>query len=100
MREHVGEPVTLADVARQAGVSGRTLDRRFRDQTGTTPLQWPLRQRVQHAQELLETTELSVEAIARHCGFGTSVAVRQHFAKQTPVSPLAYRRAFHAAPTA
>lgn len=96
VRERLGEPLTLADIARHVGMSPRTLNRRFREQTGTTPLQWLLRQRVHRAQELLETTDLSVEAISRHCGFGTSVAMRQHFAKQIRVSPLAYRRAFRA----
>ncbi|HEX6447503.1 MAG TPA: helix-turn-helix domain-containing protein [Streptosporangiales bacterium] len=96
IREHVGEPLTLTDIAAHAGMSERTLNRRFREQTGTTPLQWLLRQRVHHAQELLETTDLSVEAISRHCGFGTAVAMRQHFAKRIQVSPLAYRRAFRA----
>jgi transcriptional regulator GlxA family with amidase domain len=96
VREHVGDPMTLADIARHAGMSERTLNRRFREQTGTTPLQWLLRQRVHHAQELLETTDLSIEAISRHCGFGTAVAMRQHFAKRIQVSPLAYRRAFRA----
>lgn len=96
VREHVGEPLTLADIARRAGMSERTLNRRFREQTGTTPLQWLLRERVHHAQELLETTDLSIEAISRHCGFGTAIAMRQHFTKRIRVSPLAYRRAFRA----
>lgn len=94
LRQRLGEPVTLADIASQAGTSPRTLNRRFREQTGTTPLQWLLRQRVHRAQELLETTDLSVEAISRHCGFGTSVAMRQHFAKHIRTSPTAYRRTF------
>jgi transcriptional regulator GlxA family with amidase domain len=96
LRERLGEPVTLADIASYAGLSPRTLNRRFREQTGTTPLQWLLRQRVHHAQELLETTDLSVEEISRHCGFGTSIAMRQHFAKHIRTSPMAYRRTFRA----
>jgi transcriptional regulator GlxA family with amidase domain len=96
LRERLGEPVTLADIASYVGTSPRTLNRRFREQTGTTPLQWLLRQRVHHAQELLETTDLSVEEISRHCGFGTSVAMRQHFAKHIKTSPTAYRRTFRA----
>jgi transcriptional regulator GlxA family with amidase domain len=96
LRERLGEPVTLADIASYVGTSPRTVNRRFREQTGTTPLQWLLRQRVHHAQELLETTDLSVEEISRHCGFGTSVAMRQHFAKHIKTSPMAYRRTFRA----
>lgn len=96
LRQRLGEPVTLAEIASYVGTSPRTLNRRFREQTGTTPLQWLLRQRVQHAQELLETTDLSIEEISRHCGFGTSVAMRQHFAKQIRTSPMEYRRTFRA----
>jgi transcriptional regulator GlxA family with amidase domain len=96
LRQRLGEPVTLADIASYAGLSPRTVNRRFREQTGTTPLQWLLRQRVHHAQELLETTDLSVEEISRHCGFGTSIAMRQHFAKHIRTSPTTYRRTFRA----
>ncbi|MEU4394237.1 helix-turn-helix domain-containing protein [Kribbella sp. NPDC023855] len=94
MRDHLGEPLTLADIARQAAVSPRSLNRRFHEQTGTTPLQWLLTQRVRHAQELLETTALSIEEIAAHCGFGTAINLRQHFTRRVHLSPQAYRRAF------
>lgn len=96
LRQRLGEPVTLADIASYLGTSPRTVNRRFREQAGTTPLQWLLRQRVHRAQELLETTDLSIEEIARHCGFGTSIAMRQHFAKRIRTSPTAYRRTFRA----
>jgi transcriptional regulator GlxA family with amidase domain len=96
LRQRLGESVTLADIASHLGTSPRTVNRRFREQTGTTPLQWLLRQRVHHAQELLETTDLPVEAISRHCGFGSPVAMRQHFARHVRTSPAAYRRTFRA----
>lgn len=96
LRQQLAEPVTLADIAAYAGTSPRTVNRKFREQTGTTPLQWLLRQRVHRAQELLETTDLSVEEISRHCGFGTSIAMRQHFAKHVKTSPTTYRRTFRA----
>lgn len=94
LQDRIDEPLTLSDIARQAAVSPRTLNRRFREQTGVTPLQWLLTQRVRHAQELLETTGLPVEDIARHCGFGTAINLRQHFTRRVHMSPLAYRRAF------
>lgn len=94
LRDRVGEPLTLTDIARHAAMSPRSLNRRFREQTGTTPMQWLLTQRVRHAQELLETTALPVEDIARHCGFGTAINLRQHFTRRLHMSPLAYRRAF------
>jgi transcriptional regulator GlxA family with amidase domain len=96
VREHLDEVITSDRIAEHVGVSERTLYRWFREQTGKTPLQWILQQRLQYAQELLETTDLPVETVAHQSGFGTSMTMRQHFAKHARTSPLAYRRAFRA----
>jgi transcriptional regulator GlxA family with amidase domain len=88
------EELTLDDLARRAAMSSRTFSRRFREQTGTTPLQWLLRSRVRRAQHLLETTGHSVEAIANEVGFGSATTLREHFQRLVTTSPLAYRRAF------
>lgn len=97
IRERIHEPITLADIAAHASVSPRTLNRRFRDQTGTTPLRWLLMQRVRRARELLETTDLSVEEVALQCGFRNAINLRKHFAVQVHASPHAYRTAFRLA---
>ncbi|MFC0629319.1 GlxA family transcriptional regulator [Kribbella deserti] len=94
MQEHLTEPLTLAKIAAQASMSTRTLSRQFRAQTGETPLRWLIRLRVHRAQELLEATDLGIEQVATACGFGTSVVLRQHFAKTLGTSPTAYRRTF------
>ncbi len=94
---HLDEPLTVEGLARRALMSPRTFARRFRSATGTTPLQWLLRQRILHAQQLLETTELPVEIIATRCGFGSATALRVHFRRATGTTPLAYRRTFSAA---
>ena len=91
---HLDEPLTVEDLARRALMSPRTFARRFRAATGTTPLQWLLRQRILHAQQLLEATDLPVELIANRCGFGSATALRVHFRRATGTSPLAYRRTF------
>ena len=62
-------------------MSARTFARRFRAETGTTPLQWLIDQRVAEAQRLLEETELPVEEVASRAGFGTAAALRQHFGR-------------------
>jgi transcriptional regulator GlxA family with amidase domain len=93
---HLDRPLTVEDLARRALLSPRTFARRFREATGTTPLQWLLRQRILHAQRLLETTELPVELVAGRSGFGSSTALRVHFRRATGTTPLAYRRAFAA----
>jgi AraC family transcriptional regulator, transcriptional activator FtrA len=92
--EHLDEPLSVEDLARRALMSPRTFARRFRSATGTTPLQWLLRQRIALGQRLLETTELPVEHIAGRCGFGSATALRVHFRRATGTTPLLYRRAF------
>jgi transcriptional regulator GlxA family with amidase domain len=88
------EPLTVAAMARHAACSERTFARRFRAETGTTPLQWLLRQRVLHARRLLEATDLPVEDVAGQAGFGTAASLRSHFRRATATTPLAYRRSF------
>jgi transcriptional regulator GlxA family with amidase domain len=92
--EHLDRPLTVADLAARAHLSPRTFARRFREEIGATPLQWILEQRVRLAQELLETTDDSVERIARRAGFGTSASMRQHFGRVISVSPQSYRHVF------
>ena len=88
------EPLDVRAMARHACVSERTFARRFRSETGTTPLQWLLGQRVLEARRLLERTDLPVEAIADRAGFGSAASLREHFARATATTPTAYRRAF------
>lgn len=95
MLEHLATALTVDTMAAHAAVSRRTFARRFRAETGTTPVQWLLAQRVLHARRLLETTREPVAKIATHCGFGSAPAFRAHFARSTGTSPMAYRRAFH-----
>jgi transcriptional regulator GlxA family with amidase domain len=90
------QPITVEDLARHASMSSRNLARRFRAVTGTTPLQWLLTQRVRRAQELLETTDESVEAIATTTGMGTATTLRRHFNQLIGVPPDTYRRTFRA----
>jgi transcriptional regulator GlxA family with amidase domain len=98
MEARVSEPLSVEDMARHAGYSPRSFARRFRAETGTTPLQWLIGRRVAEAQRLLEGTRLSVEDVAARCGFGGAVALRQHFGRMVGTSPTAYRRAFAGAP--
>ncbi|GAA0338243.1 helix-turn-helix domain-containing protein [Actinoallomurus spadix] len=96
--EHLNRPISLSELAARAGMSVRTLTRRFQEETGMSPGRWLTRQRVELARHLLETTDLPVDQIARQAGFGTAVSLRQHLHATIGVSPLAYRRTFHATP--
>jgi transcriptional regulator GlxA family with amidase domain len=92
--EHLHQPLSVELLAHRATMSPRTFARRFRAVTGTTPLQWVLRQRVLLAQRLLECTEEPVELIAQRCGFGSAAALRTHFGRVLDTSPMTYRRTF------
>jgi transcriptional regulator GlxA family with amidase domain len=86
--------LTTAQIASRAGLSTRTLNRRFREQTGTTPLQWLHRARIRRAQYLLETTADTVDRIGGRVGFGSPTAFRDRFKRIVGASPQAYRQAF------
>jgi transcriptional regulator GlxA family with amidase domain len=92
--QRLGEQVTLRQLARHAGLSQRTLMRRFAEETGTTPLQWLLEARLGRARELLETTDHPVDRVARDCGLGTAANLRLHFRRVLDTTPTAYRRTF------
>ncbi|MGW7514553.1 GlxA family transcriptional regulator [Streptomyces sp. NPDC054796] len=99
IEDNLGQDLTLEAMAARCGMSERTFSRRFREQTGTTPLQWLLRARVRRAQFLLETTEYGVERIAAQSGFGSPTAFRERFKRVVGLTPQAYRASFQAQPS-
>ncbi|MFI6992734.1 GlxA family transcriptional regulator [Nonomuraea wenchangensis] len=94
IEDNLAGEVTPAAMAARAGMSERTFGRRFREQTGTTPLQWLLRARVRRAQLLLETTDHGVERVAAQAGFGSATAFRDRFKRVVGVTPQSYRVSF------
>jgi transcriptional regulator GlxA family with amidase domain len=94
--ERLDTPLDLRSLAEQARMSVRTFTRRFREETGLSPAKWVALQRVEHARLLLETTDLPVDVVARHSGFGTGAALRQQLGSALGVAPSAYRNTFRA----
>lgn len=97
IEQNVRKQLSLSAIARHAAMSTRTLSRRFREQVGATPVQWITSARVRRAQQLLETTSLSVEQVAGEVGFRSASVLREHFGGILGTTPLAYRRAFGSA---
>ena len=89
--------LSVGDLARRAAVSPRTLTRRFRQATGLAPGEWLQGERLRLARRLLETSDDTIERVARHAGYDTPVAMRAQFARRLRTSPRAYRRTFRAA---
>ncbi|KUJ68038.1 AraC family transcriptional regulator [Streptomyces albus subsp. albus] len=94
----LGEALTVEDLAAHAGMSTRTLARRFAEQLGASPGQWLLAQRIAAARELLESSDLPLDAVARRAGLSSATNLRRRFVRALNTTPGAYRRAFRAAP--
>jgi AraC family transcriptional activator FtrA len=91
---HLDSRLTLDHLAERAGLSSRTLARRFTEQLGTSPGQWLLGQRLDAARILLEQTGLPVEAIATRVGLASALNLRRRFRVHHGTTPGAYRRTF------
>ena len=94
---HLGEPLSVADLARSAHLSPRQLERRFRAATGTSPGRWLIGQRVQASLPLLESGGASVEDDRRTPSASRPAGYRRHFRARLGISPSAYRQRFRAA---
>jgi AraC family transcriptional activator FtrA len=95
--DHLAEPITVTDLARQAHLAPRTYLRHFGRQTGTSPLRWVITQRVMASLPLLESATMPVEQIGAAVGFESPATFRHHFTRAMKISPSAYRRTFRTA---
>jgi len=94
MLQNLRLDLTVDQLAARAHMSPRTFARRFKADFGTTPAAWLGRQRILHAQRLLEQTDLGLDAIAYECGFGSAAVLRQNFSRALGTTPTAYRARF------
>ncbi|WP_406451346.1 DJ-1/PfpI family protein [Streptomyces sp. NBC_01622] len=85
---------TLDTLAQRAHMSRRTFVRRFREETGTSPLAWLTGARIDWARELLETTTVTIEQIGHLSGLGGPAALRATFHRYLGTSPQQYRTLF------
>ena len=92
--ERLHEPLTVEVLAAHAHMSMRTFARRFSDATGATPHRWLVGVRVQRAQELLETTNLTIDEVAMRVGLGSAANMRHHFERLAQTTPSRYRTTF------
>lgn len=97
-RANLHEPLPVTELARRAVMSKRSFARRFTAATGTTPHAWLRDLRLSSAEELLETTDLPIEEIARRVGYGSAAVLREQFVRRRGVPPRSYRRSFTTTP--
>jgi transcriptional regulator GlxA family with amidase domain len=94
-RARLDQPVSLDEWAGAVALSRRTFTRQFRARTGSSGQAWLLRQRLDRARLLLETTDLPVERVAASSGFGSSDALRHHFHSLLGTTPQRHRQEFY-----
>lgn len=94
-RARIDRAISLEELAARAGLSPRTLARRFAATTGQSPGEWIVAERVGRARELLEEGAVSVDEAAAAVGLGVD-ALRRHFRARLGVSPSRYRARFGA----
>ena len=93
---HIGEPVTVTDLADRSAMSPRTFFRRFTEQMGVSPNAWLQNERVKRARALIETGPITLDGLAAQCGYDSAETFRVAFKRVMGVPPGEYRRRFNA----
>jgi len=91
LRDHAAQPVNIATLAKNAGMSQRTFNRRFLSATGATPVKYLQRMRLDLACELLQETNLSQQEIAFRIGYHDSDYLTSLFKREFSITPGEYR---------
>ena len=89
---HIGESITLANLATTAGLSRMYFARQFRASTGIRPHEYVLRKRIERAQQLLTATSDALVDIALTVGFQTQAHFTTVFKKIVGNTPRQWRR--------
>lgn len=91
MEEHYWEPVTLADMARVAGLSRMHFAAQFRISTGAKPREYLLRMRVERAQKLIIESDEPLAQVALSVGFQTQAHFTTVFRRFSSTTPHRWR---------
>ncbi len=83
---------TLADLARELGISRFHFSRAFKQSTGMTPHAFIARRRLEQSADMLRSTNLSATRIAMECGFSSSSHFTTAFRRAFGANPIEFRR--------
>jgi len=92
LHEHLRDKITLADLARFAGTSARTLAHLFAAELGFPPMRYLIELRLNHAMKLLRHTQHGIEKIAEECGFPNRYYLTRMLSKYRKTTPAEFRR--------
>jgi transcriptional regulator GlxA family with amidase domain len=95
-REHLDAPLTVEDLAEQAGMSSRHFARAFIAETGTTPSKAVERLRIEVARQRVQSSSEAIERVAQLTGFRDPERMRRAFIRAFGQPPQSLRRAARA----
>lgn len=93
MHEQLSEKLSIADLAAELGLSGRSLNRRFHQAVGLSPLAWLQQLRISQAKDLLRHSNLPVSEVAWQVGIADASHFGRLFRSQVGITPARYREA-------
>lgn len=91
-RNNLGTPLSLAILARQAGLSPNYFHKLFHETIGVTPNEYIIKLRLEQAKELLVRTDLQIYKVAMECGFENVPYFSSIFKKRLGISPQEFRK--------
>ncbi len=95
-REHLDAPLTVEDLAEQAGMSSRHFTRAFIAETGSTPSKAVERLRIEVARQRVQSSSEAIERVAQLTGFRDPERMRRAFIRAFGQPPQSLRRAARA----
>ncbi|MEP5154582.1 helix-turn-helix domain-containing protein, partial [Planktotalea sp.] len=95
LESHLSTPLTVAQLATQAGMSTRSLQRRFHKVTGMALRSYLQALRIEKAKAMLETTSLPIAQICWNVGYQDVSAFSRLFVAQTGLTAGEYRKKFN-----
>lgn len=92
MQDNYEKPISIANIAKQNGMSERTLTRKFKAACKKTPSEYLQSIRIKNAQEFIQHSNLSISEISERTGFYDSSHLAKGFRKHTGISPSKYKQ--------
>lgn len=101
LQDHYASNINIGELAQRFGMSTRTFNRRFKEATGSSPLEYLRQLRLNTAQDLLKSSNYSIAEIATKVGYGDSAYFTERFKQRLDITPSDYRatvraKLFHA----
>ena len=92
IHHHFASEMTIENLCRQSGLIARTLNRRFQSATGSSPMEYVRKTRLDQGRDLLKNTDLGIAEIAERVGYVDSDYFSRLFKRQYQLTPTEFRK--------